>query len=165
MKKISRFILFAIAVAAGIWLWTILFPSPEKVIRKQLSELARDASFSGNQSSLAGIVGVQRLAGFFSTNAEVNLDVPGCEQQRLTGRDEITQAAAGARASLDGLKVEFPDVSVTVASDKQSATADLAAKVQIGGRKDFDVQEMKFTLEKIDGKWLITRVETVRARS
>ena len=165
MKKISQFILIAAAVAAGIWLWTILFPSPEKVIRKQLSELARDASFSGNQSSLAGIAGAQKLANFFSTNAEVNLDVPGRDVQTLTGRDEIMQADAGARASLDGLKVEFPDVSVTVNSDKQSATADLAAKVQFAGSRDFDVQEMKFTLEKIDGKWLITRVETVRARS
>jgi ketosteroid isomerase-like protein len=162
MKIILRLALLAAVIAAGVWLWTILFPSPEKAVRRQLSELARDASFSGNQSSLAVIAGAQRLANFFSTNVEVNLDVPGRIQHTLTGRDEIMQADAGARASLDGLKVEFPDVNVTVAPDKQSATADLTVKAQAGGDRDSIWQEMKFTLQKTGGKWLITRVETVR---
>jgi hypothetical protein len=46
-----------------------------------------------------------------------------------------------------------------------SAVADVAVKVQAAGQKDFDVQEMKFTFQKIGGVWLITRVETVRAPS
>jgi hypothetical protein len=58
--------------------------------------------------------------------------------------------------------VEFPDVNVTVAPDKQSATADLTVKAQAGGDRDSIWQEMKFTLQKTGGKWLITRVETVR---
>ena len=66
---------------------------------------------------------------------------------------------------LGSLKVEFPDVSVTVAPDKLSAVADVAVKVQAAGEKDFHVQEMKFTFQKIGGDWLITRVETVRAPS
>jgi hypothetical protein len=161
MKIFSRFILIAAAAAAiGIWFWTILFPNPEKVIRKELSELARDASFTGNQSSLAGIAGAQKVANFFSTNAEVNLNAPG-RTQTLAGRDEIMQAVAAARAALDGLKVEFPDVSVTVAPDKQSADADLTVKAQIAGNPEF-IAQMKFTFQKTGRKWLITRVETVR---
>jgi hypothetical protein len=160
MKKISRFILIATAIATGIWLWTILFPNPEKAIHKELSELARDASFSGNQSPLAGIAGAQEVANFFSTNAEVNVNAPG-RTQTLAGRDEIVQAVAAVRASLDGLKVEFPDASVTVAPDKQSATADLSVKAQIAGNREF-IAQMKFTFQKIGRKWLITRVETVR---
>jgi hypothetical protein len=72
------------------------------------------------------------------------------------------QIAAGARASLIGLKVEFPDVNITLAPDRQSATADLTVKVQTAGDRDFIWQEMKFTLQKTGGHWLITRVETVR---
>jgi hypothetical protein len=164
MKKITG-ILLAVLAAAGVWLWTILFPSPQKIIRAQLSQLARDVSFTSNQSPLAGIAAIHSLANFFSTNAEVNLEVPGRSGQTISGREEIMQAAAGAHASLEALQVEFPDVNVTVAPGKQSATADLDAKVQVSGNGDLDVEEFKFTLNKIDGKWLITRVETVRARS
>jgi hypothetical protein len=64
---------------------------------------------------------------------------------------------------LSSLQVEFPDVSVTVAPDRQSAVADVAVKVQAAGEKDSNVQEVKFTFQKIGGDWLITRVESVRA--
>ena len=160
MKFFLRLVLTAVVIAAGVWLWTVLFPSPEKIIRRDLSELARDASFTGNQSSLAGIAGAQKVANFFSTNAEVNVNAPG-RTQSLAGRDEIMQAVAAARASLDGLKVEFPDVSVTVAPDKQSATADLTVKAQIPGHPEF-IAQMKFTFQKTGRQWLISRVETVR---
>jgi SnoaL-like protein len=160
MKFFLRLVLTAVVIAAGIWLWTVLFPNPEKVIRNGLSELARDASFSGSQSSLAGLAGAQKVADFFSTNAEVNVNAPG-RAQTLAGRDEIMQAVAAARASLDGLKVEFPDVSVTVAPDKQSATADLTVKAQIPGHPEF-IAQMKFTFQKTGRQWLISRVETVR---
>jgi len=43
--------------------------------------------------------------------------------------------------------------------------ADVAVKVQAAGEKDVNVQEVKFTFQKIGGDWLITRVETVRASS
>jgi hypothetical protein len=38
-------------------------------------------------------------------------------------------------------------------------------QVQAAGDKDYYVQEMKFTFQKIGGDWLITRVETVRTLS
>jgi hypothetical protein len=63
------------------------------------------------------------------------------------------------------LKVEFPDMSITVGPDKLSAVADVVVQVQAAGDKDYYVQEMKFTFQKIGGDWLITRVETVRTLS
>ena len=41
MKIIIRIALLAALAALGIWLWTVLFPRPEKVIRRRLTELAR----------------------------------------------------------------------------------------------------------------------------
>ena len=75
------------------------------------------------------------------------------------------QAALGARSALSGLKVQFPDINITVAPDKQSAVADLTVEANVAGERDPIVQEMKFTLQKTDGEWLITRVETVRTLS
>jgi hypothetical protein len=165
MKIVLRLALIAFAIAAGAWLWTVCFPSPEKAIRAQLAHLARDASFDSGEGTLAVLNKAEKLAGFFSTNVEVNLDVPGRFQHSFDNRDEITQAAAAAHTAVGGLKVEFLDADVAVGADKLSATADLTVKAQAAGDRDFIVQEMKFTFQKIGGDWLITHVETVRTLS
>jgi len=165
MKIASRLVLLAALVAAGFWLWSILFPSPETIVRKRLAQVAAEVSFNSGENPLVIAARAENLASRFGTNVKVNIDVPELGRQGFVGRVEITQAAASARTRWSNLKVEFPDVSVTVAPDKQSAVADVALKVQAAGEKDFSVQEMKFTFQKIDGDWLITRVETVHAPS
>jgi len=162
MKFAVRFLLLAAAVAGCIWLWTILFPSPEKIIRLQIGRLAKAASFDSNEGTLVVLNKAERLGGFFNTNVEVNLDVPWRFQHSFASRSEITQAAAAAHSAVGGLKVEFLDVDVKIGPDKLSATADLTVRAQASNEKDFITQEMKFTFQKIDGDWLITRVETVR---
>jgi hypothetical protein len=77
---------------AGFWAYRVLFPSPEKVIRKQLLELARSASYDSNESALARLANGQKVAGFFTSDAEIRFDAPGRGQQSLDGRDEILQA-------------------------------------------------------------------------
>jgi len=165
MKIIFRLILLAALIALGVWLWFVLFPSPEKIMRQRLTELARTASFSSGEGNLARLAAAQSLAGFFSTNVEVDINVPGRVQHTLMGRDEIQQAALAARSTLSGLKVTFPDINVTVAPDKQSAVADLTVEANVVGERDSIVQEMKVTFQQTDGEWLITRVETVRTLS
>ena len=64
MKIVFRLVLAAALVALGVWLWTVLFPSPEKVIRKRLTELARTVSFSPNEGNLVRLAGAQNLAAF-----------------------------------------------------------------------------------------------------
>ena len=36
MKIVFRLILLAALIALGVWLWFVLFPSPEKIIRQRL---------------------------------------------------------------------------------------------------------------------------------
>jgi hypothetical protein len=163
MKIVLRLILLAALIAAGVWLWTFLFPSPDKIVHKRLAQVAAEASFNSGENPLVIAARSENLASRFSTNVEVNLNAPGFERLEFSGRAEITQAAAGARMHLSGLKVEFPDVSVSVGPDKKSAVADVAVKVQAAGEKDFIVQEVRFNFQKIGGDWLITRVESVRA--
>ena len=165
MKIVSRLLPLAVLIAAGVWLWTILFPSPESIVRKRLVQAASEASFQSGENPLISAARAENLADRFGTNVEININVPEFGRQEFLGRVEIAQAAAGVRMRLSSLKVEFPDVSVTVAPDKLSAIADVAMKVQVAGEKEINVEEMKFTFQKIDGDWLITRVETVRAPS
>jgi len=165
MKTVVRLIIFAALVALGVWLWFVLFPGPEKIIRQQLTDLARSASFSASEGELARLGAAQKLAGFFATNVEVDINVPGRIQHRLLGREEIQQAAIGARSTLGGMKVAFPDINLTVAPDKQSAVADVTVTADVAGEHDSIVQELKITFELNAGEWLITHIETVRTLS
>ncbi len=165
MKVVVRLIPIVLLAAVGVWLWTIFFPSPEKIIRKQLIKLAADVSFSKNDGSLtklAGFAGASSVGDFFTTNVDVNVDIPGYEQHTLAGRDEITQASLLARQRVASLSVKFTDINVTVALDKQSAVADVTVEVKVAGESDDFVQEAKVSFEKSERQWLISRVDTVR---
>jgi hypothetical protein len=162
MKVIIRIVLLAALAALGIWLWTVLFPSPEKVVRRRLTELARTVSSSANESDLTRLAAARSVAGFFAATVELNVDLPELGQHNSMDREEITQLALMGRSRAGGLRVKFPDINITVAPDKQSAMADLTVEANVSGEHDPIVQEMKFTLRKTDGQWLITRVETVR---
>jgi acyl CoA:acetate/3-ketoacid CoA transferase alpha subunit len=155
-------VLLAALAALGIWLWTVLFPSPEKVVRRRLTELARTVSSSANESDLTRLAAARSVAGFFAATVELNVDLPELGQHNSMDREEITQLALMGRSRAGGLRVKFPDINITVAPDQQSAVADLTVEANVSGEHDPIVQEMKFTLRKTDGQWLITRVETVR---
>jgi hypothetical protein len=162
VKIAARIILALLVVAGAYWLWGVLFPNPEQVVRKRLSEAAQAASFAPGQGYISKLAGAQRFADFFATNAEASIDAGGQEQHHLSGREEIFQAALSARAALNNLTVSFPNVSIEVAPDKETATADLTAEAKTSGASDMFIEEMKFTFRRFGRDWLITRVETVQ---
>jgi hypothetical protein len=162
MKHLLRLILLAAVIAAGLWSWTVLFPSPEKVIRNRIVKLASLASFSSHESNIARVANIERLGTFFAENIEVVIDVPGVETHTFTRREELQQAAMQARSVVGALKVEFPDIHTTLAPDKQSAVADVTLKAKVSGQNDLIVQELAITFNKTNRDWLITRVETVK---
>jgi len=160
--KWPRVILLAVVVALGAWAWVALHPDPERLIRRRLDKIAHAASYGPNQGYLAKLAGAQSLADFCATNIEVNIDVPGRQEHRLAGREDIQQAALALRASVQAVTVTFPDVTVVVNADRESAVADLTLQARLAGERDMFVQEVKVTLQKIDGQWLIVKAETVR---
>jgi hypothetical protein len=162
MKIAVQLFLVAVAAVAGIFLWTIIFPSPQHLIRARLNEMARDASFNNGQSAVSGYLAAQTVGGFFSTNVQVILNDPGTLDRTLTGRDQIVQTIFGIHQSVSNFKVEFPDINVTMGPGKRCATADLTIRALVDGQESWIAEEMKLTFEKIEGKWLITHVETVR---
>lgn len=165
MKIILRVIFLALLAALAFWLWTVFFPSPEKVIRGNLEKLVRDVSFSADENNLVKMARAQNVGDFFASNVLVNITVPGHEQQALAGRDQIAQAVLASRQATTALNVTLPDINVTVAPDKNTATADVTVDATIGGQRDAIVQEVKFTFVHVDGHWLIDKVETVRTVS
>ena len=41
LTRVGAFLLLAVLIAAGYWLWNIFFPNPEHVIRKRFEAIAR----------------------------------------------------------------------------------------------------------------------------
>ena len=159
-----RIILLGALVAVAFWAWTILFPNPEKVIKKRLGEMAKAASFSSEQGIARQAWNASSLAEFFTPDVEVLLNAP-MVQHTISGRDELMEAAVGARRVIKSLKVSFPDIQVTLAPDKASAEVYVTGEAKVPGEKDFFLQELRLTLVKVKRDWLIKRVETVKTLS
>jgi hypothetical protein len=161
-RWLLRVIALAVLIAAGLWLWSVFFPNPERVIRKRFDAIARTASFSGRESGFAQFDNATRLAAFCTPDVQITVDVPGNSRRSLSGRDELLQTLMFVRSNLGGLSVEFLDLNIQIDNGKTSAVVNLTAKGRVSGERDLVVQELKFVLNKIKGDWLVSEVETVK---
>lgn len=162
MKRLVPVVLALAVIGVALWLWTVLFPSPERAIHSRLNALAKTISFDSKGGLLAEAYDAEKVGEFFTTDVDVEADVSGYEPMSFHGRDEVLQAAAAARTHLRSLKVEFPDMNITLDPGKQSAKVNLTAKAIVPGERDISAQEFNFFLKKVDGKWMIYKVETVK---
>lgn len=162
MKVASRVILILILGMLGFWLYTVFFPNPEKVVLKRIASLAKAATVNSSDGNITRAAKVSSIISYFSTDAEIHVDGREVGNKTITGRDEIREIAAGGMANVSALEVQFDDATAHVAPDKQSAEVSCTARVSVKDNKDFGIQELKMELKKIDGDWLITKVETVK---
>lgn len=161
-KWILRLALVALLVFGAFWAWHALFPGPEQVIKKRLSQLAQAASTTGNEGLIPKAARVQKLTTFFTPDVEITIDMPGQFNAQISGTDDLTRVAAAARSMGKPVKVELLDVTVTLAADLNSAEAHMTGAAIIPGERAPEVQELKAQLRKINGDWLIYRAQTVR---
>lgn len=159
---LARLTWLGLLAAAGVWAGTVLFPSPDRVIRGELIQLAKMASIGPNEPPLTRLSRAQKVSTFFTQDVQLTVDIPSRSTQTFNGRDELQEAALAARSMMSGLKVKFVDVVVTVDADKQSARADLTATASLPGEKLPEVQELEVRFKKIEHEWLISRVRTVK---
>ena len=165
MKWVVRVVLAGAVIALGIWAWHHFFPNPETEVRNRLLELAKAASFSPGESPLSKVGAPKAIVDMCTDDIEISVDVQGMQRATLSGKDDLRFNATIVRARLGGLSVEFLDITVTLTPNKQGAVANLTAKIKIPSEKEFFPQELKFTLKKVNGKWLIRKIETVRTLS
>lgn len=162
MKRAVQVVLVLAVIAFGFWLWTVLHPSPERVIRSRLNALAKTISFESGGGMLSQAYNAQKAGEFFTADVDVEANVSGYDPMSLHGRDEVVQAAMAVRSRLASLKVEFVDMNITFDPDGQGAKVNLTGKATVSGQPDISAQEFNFMMKKVDGKWLIYRVETVK---
>ena len=165
MKWIVRLVVVLLLLALSFWVWKYFFPTPEIAIRRQLMDVARLASFSPRDSAIAKTLAVKNLMDSCTDDIEISVDIQGWQRATFTGKQDLQQSALVVRHQLSSLSVEFLDINVSLAPNKQTAIVNLTAKIRVPGEKDFFPQELKFTMKKVDGKWLIRKIETVRTLS
>ena len=149
-------LILALGLAAGAYF--VLQPwlsSDERVIRTRLDELADTVSRARQEQGVMRL-GLAVNIGEFLT-PDVLID-PGEPFPAIRGREAIVAMAAKAPVPGGGVRIEFVDVQVWVAEDRQSATAYLTVTGEATDRSDRDVvdaRELEMSLRKTDGEWLI----------
>jgi hypothetical protein len=165
MRWLGRAILAAILVGVGLWIYTLLFPPPERVIRKRLNQLAKCVSFASNESPLAAAANTQKLVNFFTPDLEIKITVPGGSSLTLQGRDELLENAMAARKASGSLQVQFLDPQLLITADRLSADVHLIVKAKVGRDGELIVQQLKLVLNKVERDWKIKTIETVKTLS
>jgi hypothetical protein len=159
MKILLRLLLLAALAVAGWWCYTTFFPPPQQAIRRNLGKVAKLASFAAGEGNISRIASVQKLGLYFADDVDVAVDFPGHEAYTFRHRAELMQAAMAARGAATSVEAKLYDIVVTIGADGETAKADLTAMATVGGEKAPMVQRLRFSFKKINGSWLITRVE------
>src|SRR6185312_1178775 len=165
MKRAIQIVAAVAIIGLAVWGWTALHPSPEKAIHARLDNLAKTLSIKSGSGALAQAYGAEKVSEFFTQDVDVDVNLSGFEPVSIQGRDEVMGVAMRARSRFTSLKVEFPDMNITIDPDGQSARVNLTGKAIVPGERDISAQEFNFKLKKVNGKWLIYHVETVRTLS
>lgn len=162
MNRLPRILVIAVVAAMGLWMWFKFFPGDERIIRKNLEKVAKLASFSPNEAPLTRLGNAKELANLFAADARIEIDIRGVREQRIEGRDQLFETGMAARSTGPGAKVELIDPVIDLPGTGDTATVGVTLKAQIVGQPDLIVQELRLTMRKQSGNWLIQRVETVK---
>ena len=161
MRFIKPALQLLLLAAAGFAVWYFFFPPPEKVIRKNLAELAEDVSASP-QGNIATVANVNSIAGYFHPQVELDLSGFGRGIETINSRGELQRLAMGARQNVRSINVKFNNVHVQVAEDDQSARVNLTAVVRFDGAEQPVVQDIVVLFEKVERDWLIRTIQPIQ---
>lgn len=161
MKLALRVILFALGIGLCVWMWIHFHPTPQEAIRRRLVNLAKAASFEKTQGNAAAALNAQGFSEFFGREVTLNME-PKVLFPESVERSEIAQMGFRMRTEFSSLDVKLLDPIITVGADKKSAIVELTINAGTPTDRHLLVQEVKFTMKEVDGKWLIIRVETIR---
>jgi hypothetical protein len=153
--------LLGLLLVGAIWLFRILFPGDEAVIRRQLHDLAAAASFATEEAPLIKVTNAARVAGHFTPTTSIEISVWDRGRFTINSRDEVRQYAFAARNAVASLSVEVSGIEFAEGPADDRATVRLTLGGRIGGRAERETQEMELELTRLEGEWLISRARTV----
>ncbi len=166
MKWFRRILLATVVAVVAFWIWNTFFPGPEKAIRRRLAEITRNATIAPGEGNITVTARAWRLANCFTTNAYFEIEWPERTERATYERDEIMRLLLGARTTVgNSFKIELLDPNISISADKRTAIVEVTLRATIPSDANYVVQELKMYFEKIDRKWFIRRVETMKTLS
>ena len=156
----NKLFFILIATILAIVLFFFLFPNREKEVKKQLNRLSAAASVQQDEPSLTSLKKAARIGKLFADTCTLSVQRPAINSS--FSRKEIMDRISMAKRVFTKLEVSFYDITVQFPSDSEAeALLTMRLLGERGGQDFADVQEVRFTLEKVDRKWLINGVERI----
>lgn len=152
----------ALGLLALVWGLWYFFPSRERQVKRQFGALSSWATKTGDEGALASAQTARQAREFFADPCEWN-----AEAFSLSGRvslDDITRYDFAARSRFTRLRLTFYDVGVDfdpAGMAVVTATARIEAAPHGGGDTLNETHEVRCSLVKEDGRWLINAVTVV----
>ena len=146
---VTRRVVFVLAGVAALGLWWA-WPDEARRVQRHLERLAEAASPPGAESEFDRLARMATLASGLTPDVTLHAD-----EVTLAGRDRLLAAAASLARSRPGLTITLDDLHIVVADDGSRAD------VQGVARSDDDAREVRASLVKRDGQWLLGTVDVV----
>lgn len=156
MRRASHLVAAATVVAALVWGYRALFPSDERLIRRELADLVESANAVAIDDGVARLAAAARVGQHFTPDATVDFGPP---YGRLDGRDRLVAFAAAGHGT--SWRVEIARVQVVIDA-AQSARVRLTATVtneRPDGGIEADARELALGLRRVERRWLIAQFE------
>jgi hypothetical protein len=160
VKKLSNIVLVLLAIGLAVFGWVWLHPSPERVIRGQMEKLQENLTVKPGEGNFARVAAINRVLSVFAPNVQINAEGMPHMGDTISGQTELQQALFAARTQLQG-EVKFYDVHVIVGPEETNAVVNFTASARLTNQNEPYSQDIKARFEKIDGKWLIARVDPI----
>lgn len=161
MRRVVQLILLAGLVVLGFVAWRWMFPGDEVRVRRVVEAAVDAVSWEAGEGNIARMAAANRLGSLCAADIQVVVETRRGGSQVLEGRSDLQQAMMIVRQRAAWMRVGVDDLEVTIGSGGVGAVVLLAATVEIGGVDESILGDYKLGLKKVDGEWLIERVEPV----
>lgn len=146
---------FALLAAYFSYQWWF---NPARALKRQMGEVAAALSVPAGESEMARIARLAQLRRHLAENIRVRAGTA-----EISSRDAILGAVSAWKPPATGVDVQFVDTQVFIDSETAARTymsVEVATPDPHGGQPTVDRQDTTVRLEKRDGQWVITNVES-----
>jgi len=146
---------FALLAAYFSYQWWF---NPSRALKRQMGEVAAALSVPAGESEVARIARLAQLRRHLAEDIRVRAG-----DAEISSRDAILGAVNAWKPPATGIDVRFIDTQVFIDSESAARvymSVEVATPDARGGQPTIDRQDTSVRLEKRDGQWLITSVES-----
>ena len=132
--------------------------NPSRALKRQMGEVAAVLSVPAGEPDMARIARLAQLRRHLADNIRIRAG-----SAEISPRDAILGAVSAWKPPAGGIDVQFVDTQVFIDSETTARaymSVEVATPDPRGGQPTVDRQDTSVQLEKRDGQWVITTVES-----